>query len=300
MRELVVISGKGGTGKTSVTACFAGLARNSVICDTDVDAADLHLLLNPEVVERHDFQGGQQAVIDLEMCFQCGLCLDLCRFDAISSEFKVNPLNCEGCGVCVDHCPVQTVYLQEKICGQWFISHTRMGPLVHARLGIAEENSGKLVTRVRQEAKKLAKNDGAEMIITDGPPGVGCPVIASLGGATAVVVVSEPSLSGLHDMLRVVELAKGFRIPVMVCVNKYDLNPEQGDQIIAAAKEHDLNFLGTIPYDPLFTKAMIERQTIIEFAPDSQASQAIESIWDRMIKSPEMNVLTELVLPDET
>lgn len=296
MRELVVISGKGGTGKTSLTAAFAYLAKNKVLCDTDVDAADLHLLLNPTIQQRFDFIGGNRAVIDPDTCFRCGLCLDLCRFNAISTDFKVNPLNCEGCGVCVDLCPVQAIAFPEKVCGEWYISDTRLAPLVHARLGIAEENSGKLVTVVRKAAKDLAIKTGAELILTDGPPGVGCPVIASLGGATAIVVVTEPTISGLHDMQRVVELARGFRIPVMVCINKFDLNPEQGEQMVRTIKDQGLRLLGCIPYDPVFTEAMIKGLTVGEFAPQSEAAKTIKEIWEQILRAPEMNVITELVL----
>jgi MinD superfamily P-loop ATPase len=296
MRELVVISGKGGTGKTSLTAAFAYLAKNKVLCDTDVDAADLHLLLNPDIRKRFDFSGGHRAVIDHDSCIQCGLCLDLCRFSAIGTNYVVNPLNCEGCGVCVDLCPVNAIAFPEKICGEWYISDTRLAPMIHARLGIAEENSGKLVTVVRKAAKELAITSGAEIIITDGPPGVGCPVIASLGGATAVVVVTEPTISGLHDMKRVVQLARGFRVPVMVCINKYDLNPVQGEQMIQTIKDQGLRYLGNIPYDPSFTRAMIERKTIMEFAPRSEAAKAVENIWEQILRAPEMNVITELVI----
>ncbi len=296
MRELLVISGKGGTGKTSLTAAFAYLAENKILCDADVDAADLHLLMAPQVKKTTDFKGGNRAVIHLDQCTECSLCIDLCRFGAISPDFVVDEMDCEGCGVCYDFCPEEAIDFPEKTCGQWFISETRFGPMVHARLGIAEENSGKLVALVRQEAKKLAETSGLELIITDGPPGVGCPVIASMGGITAVAVVTEPTLSGIHDMERVIKLAETFKVPVMVCINKYDLNPEQSESIISSIKEKGLTFLGKIPYDPVFTKSMIEGKTVLEYDPGSVASKAVKEIWERILRAPEMNTITELVL----
>jgi MinD superfamily P-loop ATPase len=265
MKELVVISGKGGTGKTSLMAAFASLAKNKVLCDADVDASDLHLLTDPKIKERHDFQGGGIAVIDPDKCTQCGLCRELCRWEAISEQFEVDSIECEGCGVCVDFCPEQAIEFPLSTCGQWFISHTRFGPMVHARLGIAEENSGKLVTLIRQEAKKLAEKNKLDLIITDGPPGVGCPVIASIGGAAALLIVTEPTVSGLHDMERVAQLADHFRVPGMVCVNKFDLNVDQTQAIEKLAKEKNITVLGRIPFDPVFTKSMVQGKTIFEY-----------------------------------
>ncbi len=282
MKELVVISGKGGTGKTSLMAALAVLAENKVMCDADVDAADLHLLMAPRVQERHDFKGGGEAIIDLEKCTACGLCRELCRFDAITEDYKVDSIGCEGCGVCVDMCPEQAIAFPVKTCGEWYKSETRCGPMIHARLGIAEENSGKLVALVRQEARKLAEDQGLDLIITDGPPGIGCPVIASIGGATAVLIVAEPTVSGLHDMTRVVQLAAHFKVPVMVCVNKFDLNPEKTAAIEALAREHDLTFLGTIPYDPDFTAAMVAGQTLLEYQNDSVTAKALTSLWEKL------------------
>jgi len=289
VRELVIISGKGGTGKTSLTASFASLANNAILCDADVDAADLHLLMNPTIQQQTDFQGGNQAEIDKFKCTECGLCIDLCRFDAISPTFEVSPIDCEGCGVCVDFCPEQTINFPVKTCGQWFISDTKCGPMVHARLGIAEENSGKLVALVRQEAKKLAENQNKQLIITDGPPGIGCPVIASMGGATALLVVAEPTVSGIHDMERVIQLAFSFKIPVMICVNKFDLNVDQTEAIITFAKNHDIPFVGKIPFNPIFTKAMIQGKTVLEYDSESDAGLAVKQVWENMIKSPAMN-----------
>ena len=279
MKELVVISGKGGTGKTSLMAAFASLVENSVLCDADVDAADLHLLMDPDIKERHDFKGGGTAIIDRDRCIECGLCRDLCRWNAISEAFIVDPIECEGCGVCVDFCPETAIDFPVKTCGEWFISNTRFGPMVHARLGIAEENSGKLVTLVRQEAKKLAEKNKLDLLITDGPPGVGCPVIASVGGASAVLIVAEPTVSGLHDMERVARLAAHFKVPVMVCVNKFDLNFDQTGAIEKLAKENSMTTVGRVPFDPVFTESMVQGQTVLEYVGNSKIRSSISEIW---------------------
>jgi MinD superfamily P-loop ATPase len=280
MKELIIISGKGGTGKTSLISAFASLAQRKVLCDADVDAADLHLIMNPNIVRRADFISGHTAAIDTDRCSQCGKCLDLCRFDAISEDFKVNPIDCEGCGVCVAFCPEKAIDFPENMCGEWFCSNTRFGPMVHARLAIAAENSGKLVTLVRQESKKLANEKNLDLIFTDGPPGVGCPVIASIGGASAVLIVTEPTLSGIHDMERVVRLARHFKVPAMVCVNKFDLNLNLTREIENFAKNKNLLSVGNIPFDPIFTKAMVQGQTIFEYNGGSSAGQAVKKIWN--------------------
>jgi MinD superfamily P-loop ATPase len=285
IKELIVISGKGGTGKTSLLGAFASLATDKVLCDADVDAADLYLILEPEIRKRQDFQEGHRAVIDPNRCTECGLCRDLCRFHAISPDFKVDPIECEGCGVCVHFCPADAIDFPIKTCGELFISETRCGPMVHARLGIAEDNSGKLVTLTRREARELAKNRGLGLILTDGPPGLACPVIASIAGAAAVLIVTEPTLSGHHDMDRVVELANHFEIPASICVNKYDLNPDMTGVIEQYAKERGLPILGRIPFDPIFTKAMVQNQTIIEYDGKSQAAQALREIWQEVISN---------------
>ncbi len=281
MKELVVISGKGGTGKTSLLSAFASIVNNKVVCDADVDAADLHLIMNPTVRERHDFKSGHTALIDPERCTQCGLCRDLCRWEAISEDFVVDPIECEGCGVCYYFCPEKAIDFPLNTCGEWFLSDTRFGPMAHASLGIAEENSGKLVTLIRQEGKKLAEAHQFDLLLTDGPPGIGCPVIASLGGATAVLIVAEPTVSGRHDMERVAELAAFFKIPAMLCINKYDLNPAQGDAIETYAREKGVAVLGRIPFDPTFTRAMVQGQTIVEFDAESAGSLAAQRIWDQ-------------------
>jgi MinD superfamily P-loop ATPase len=282
MKELIIISGKGGTGKTSLMAAFASLAENKVLCDADVDAADLHLIMEPEVRKRHDFQSGNTAVIDQDKCTECGVCLEMCRWNAISNDFEVNPIECEGCGVCVYFCPEKAIDFPLNTCGEWYISDTRFGPMVHARLGIAEENSGKLVSLVRQEARKLAEEKNLALILSDGPPGVGCPVIASIGGATAVLIVTEPTVSGKHDMERVAQLADHFKVPAMICVNKFDLNLELTRDIENFAKEKGLSCLGRIPFDPIFTKAMIQAQTVFEYNTESKVGQAIKEIWENL------------------
>jgi len=289
MKELVVLSGKGGTGKTSLTAAFASIAKDSVLCDADVDAADLHLLMNPKVEKRTDFMGGNIAIIDADKCSVCGQCEERCRFDAVhlddeGEKYTIDEIDCEGCGVCVDFCPEGAIDFPEKKCGEWFISSTRFGAMVHARLGIAEENSGKLVTLVRQEARKLAEANGRELIITDGPPGVGCPVIASVGGATALLIVTEPTVSGIHDMQRVVELAAYFKVPCMVCINKYDLNADQAEAIEVFAQENGVPVVGRVPFDKQFTESMVIGETIMEFCKNNGLGTTVKQIWETIGK----------------
>lgn len=294
MREIVIISGKGGTGKTSLTAAFAALAaetNNSVLCDADVDAADLHLLMQPEVQQRTDFMGGSKAQINPELCTGCGTCRTLCRFGAITEQFEVDPIRCEGCGVCVDFCPVSAIDFPVQRCGEWYVSDTRFGAMVHARLGIAEENSGKLVSLVRKEARQLAEQRGANLILTDGPPGIGCPVIAAIGGATALVIVVEPTVSGIHDMERVIDLAAHFRVPGMVCVNKFDLNLEMTEAIEQMAQKRNIALLGRAPFDPVFTHSMVVGKTLFEYGEETTTHQRVREIWAKIINSPSMNPL---------
>lgn len=269
-------------------AAFAFLAKDKVLCDADVDAADLHLIVDPQIRERHDFESGHTALINQDKCSQCGLCRELCRWDAISEDFVVDPIACEGCGVCTYFCPEKAIDFPLNTCGEWFISNTRFGPMAHARLGIAEENSGKLVTLIRQEGKKLAEKDNLDLLITDGPPGIGCPVIASLGGATAVLIVSEPTVSGRHDMERVAELAAFFKIPAMVCVNKFDLNPDEGRAIEDFARERQIRVMGRIPFDPVFTKAMVQGKTIFEYDEHSEGAKAVKEIWNDLARTFEL------------
>ncbi len=291
MKELVILSGKGGTGKTSLTAAFAFFSKSMVLCDADVDAADLHLLMEPAVQQKSDFKGGNEAVINPDLCTQCGLCIELCRFSAISEDtFEVDPMECEGCGVCYDLCPEGAIDFPEKTCGQWYISDTRYGPMVHARLGIAEENSGRLVALVREEAKKIVQREKTELILTDGPPGIGCPVIASISQANAVLVVAEPSVSGVHDLKRVGELAEHFKIPAMVCVNKCDLNPEKTKMIRDAAEENNYTYVGEIPFDKNFIESMILKKSIIETGEKSEAGVAVRKIWENVMEHPAMKL----------
>jgi MinD superfamily P-loop ATPase len=282
MKELVVISGKGGTGKTSLLAAFASLARNKVLCDADVDAADLHLIMDPRIKEEHDFESGHTAIIDLDTCTECGLCRELCKWNAISEAFVVDPIACEGCGVCYYFCPERAIEFPVNTCGKWFISDTRFGPMAHASLGIAEENSGKLVTLIRQEGRRLAEQQHADLLLTDGPPGIGCPVIASIGGAAAVLIVAEPTVSGRHDMERVADLAAFFRVPAMVCVNKFDLNPDETEAIETFAGRKGITVVGRIPFDPVFTKAMVEGKTTIEYDGHSEGARAVRALWEQV------------------
>jgi MinD superfamily P-loop ATPase len=283
VRELVIISGKGGTGKTSLTAAFAFLAHNKIICDADVDAANLHLLTAPVIQQQFEFKGGGTAVINPEKCTECGLCQTLCRFDAIDEDFRINAIDCEGCGVCVDFCPESAIDFPVRSCGEWFISDTRLGPMVHARLGIAEENSGKLVTLIRRETKEIAEGKKLDLIITDGPPGVGCPVIAAIGGASGLLIVTEPTVSGLHDLERVAQLADHFKVPASVCVNKFDLNPEKTASIERMAEKKHMAVVGRIPFDPLFTESMVRGKILFEYQNGSNTTKAVRRVWNRLI-----------------
>jgi MinD superfamily P-loop ATPase len=284
MKELVIISGKGGTGKTSVTASFAALAKNAVLADCDVDAADLFLVLAPEVSERHDFYSGREAVVRTGDCSGCGLCAEYCRFDALrrSEEngkvvYTVDPISCEGCGVCVEFCPQKAIDFPERLCGEWMISETRLGPMVHAKLGVAAENSGKLVSTVRKESQVLSANSDRELIIVDGPPGIGCPVIASLAGANLVLVVTEPTLSGEHDMERVVQLTRHFKLPVAICVNKWDLNPEITERIEERARQVGAHVAGRIRYDRQVTQAQMQERAVVE--TEAVCADDVRAVW---------------------
>jgi MinD superfamily P-loop ATPase len=283
MKEIVVISGKGGTGKTSIAACFGHLASNHVLADCDVDAADLHILAHPEKKEQEEFLGGAKAVIDPKKCSECGECVEACRYDAITEEFKVDHVSCEGCGLCYQICPEKAISLDPMVCGNWYISQSLFGPMVHADLFPGEENSGKLVALVRNQAKVLAKKLDKSLIITDGAPGVGCPVIASVTGAHRVIVVTEPSLSGIHDMERVLELVKGFNIDAGVIINKHDVHEENSRAIDAACSETGAPLLGKIPYDKSVILSMVQGRPVTQNG-DSPAGESIRKIWDRIEK----------------
>ncbi|HPO16826.1 MAG TPA: 4Fe-4S binding protein [Candidatus Hydrogenedentes bacterium] len=332
MKELVVISGKGGTGKTSVVAAFASLAGNKVLADCDVDAADLHLILQPKTHSVHEFRSGNEAVILQEACTGCGACLVNCRFGAVKqtsgvdvewmlrasahacddcdfcvrscpnrsidmihamqesygdadrATFVIDPLSCEGCGVCVDTCPAKAIQFPERIAGEWYLSDTRHGPMVHARLGIAAENSGKLVSLVRQQARQLALEQGKDLILIDGPPGIGCPVIASITGATMVLIIAEPTLSGQHDFQRVTELAHHFQIPAYLCVNKWDINLNLTETIEKCAVQFGVQALGRIRYDKDVTKAQIQGENILEYSKNGIAAD-VRDLWQQVISA---------------
>jgi MinD superfamily P-loop ATPase len=286
MKQIVVISGKGGTGKTVITGAFAALAKNKVMADCDVDAADLHLLLAPKIIERHEFKSGATAYIDKEKCTECGKCLELCRFEAIREDFIIDPIACEGCAFCSFVCPAGAIEMKENSSGQWFISKTRFGDLVHAKLGIAEENSGKLVSLVREKAKDIAKDNNYDWIIIDGSPGIGCPVIASISGVDCALVVTEPTLSGLHDADRVINVAKHFEVPVKLLINKFDLNVDVTKRIENYCQDNGVELIGKIAFDKSVVEAMVEGKTIIEHVETETKDRIIE-IWDKLINSIE-------------
>lgn len=281
MKQIVVISGKGGTGKTVVTGSLASLAKNKVMVDCDVDAADLHLLLHPDIRERHEFRSGQSAVIDKRLCKECGKCAPLCRFAAIRPDFTIEHFSCEGCGLCARICPYGAIRMDENVAGEWFISDTKYGPFVHAKLGIAEENSGKLVAKIRQVAKELAEREGLEYVIIDGPPGIGCPVIASLSGIDCALIVTEPTLSGLHDAARVIGVAGHFNIPVKLIVNKHDLNPAMTVRIEEFARRSRVTLIGKIAFSETVVKAVVEGKTVIDY-PHSPVGDELRSIWEKL------------------
>jgi len=288
VKELVVISGKGGTGKTSIVASFAALAQSSVLADCDFDAADLYLVVDPHILRREPFTGGKRARILPDQCAACGQCKEVCRFDAVvldgpgndvvAKTFRIDPLACEGCGVCAFLCPMQAIELGAVVNGEWFISETRFGPMVHAKLGIAQENSGKLVSLVRTNAKRIAEERGLALAIIDGSPGIGCPVIASVTGASLVLVITEPTLSGLHDLERVAALTRHFGIPTLVCINKWDINPQICEQIEDWARCRGLALAGRVRYDSAVTKARIRGKTVIEYQQDGCATD-IRAVW---------------------
>jgi MinD superfamily P-loop ATPase len=289
MKELVVVSGKGGTGKTSLVGSLAALSDNKVLVDCDVDAADLHLILHNDLRTTTRFTGGKRASIIDSKCTNCGICPEYCRFDAIKDKnhigdadgegFWIDKHACDGCGVCVRHCPEEAIEFKEVISGEWYLSDTPYGPLVHARLGIAEANSGKLVSVLREKARQLADSRALDLIIVDGPPGIGCPVIASITGTGYVLVVTEPSMSAMHDMERLLQLTAHFGIPMGICINKSDINPELSDQIEKKARDSDLPVLGRIRYDEAVTKAQVNRKSVVE-SGGRTAARDIRNLWE--------------------
>lgn len=284
--EIVVISGKGGTGKTSLTASFAHLAADRIVCDLDVDAPDLHILLAPKHLRSEPFVSGHEAMIDPGRCTDCGQCAALCRFEAVREAdggYVVDPVRCEGCKVCVACCPAGAVDFLDKTCGERHVSDTRFCTLVHARLFPGEENSGRLVTLLRREARALAEEEGKSLILCDGSPGIGCPVISSLSGADLAVAVTEPTPSGAHDFARVAELCAHFRVPVALVVNKHDLNPEQTLAIEDAARARGNVVAGRIPFHPDVTAAMLARKAVTE--TDSPLAPLIRDIWTTILET---------------
>jgi MinD superfamily P-loop ATPase len=327
IRELVIVSGKGGTGKTSLTASFAVLSGEAVVADCDVDAPDLPLLLGPRIREKNEFWSGKTAVIRAADCLGCGVCLALCRYDAVrripgdggraaggassacdecefclrscpertnaliremmgaaggspGGGYEIDPVACEGCGVCVRFCPAAAIDFPDRLCGQWMVSETRVGPLVHARLTGAAENSGKLVSTVRKEARRIAEAEGRPLILADGPPGIGCPVISSVTGATEVLAVTEPTVSGEHDLDRLLALTRHFRIPTAVCLNKWDLNPEMTERIESAALRAGARPAGRVRFDPAVTAAQMRARTVVE--TEAPAAADIRAVWDAL------------------
>lgn len=288
MPEILVLSGKGGTGKTTFTASLAHLAGNGgeapIICDLDVDAPDLHLLLKPKPYATHEFHSGNEAIVNAEACTGCGECVEACRFDAL--ELKdgvavVNPFRCEGCKVCVTLCPAQAVDFPVRYCGDWYQSTCRLGSMVHAQLFPGQENSGRLVALLRQEARKIADEQNSQLIISDGPPGIGCPVISSLSGTDLAVIITEPTQSGLHDLERVVELSRHFKVPVAVVVNKHDLNPDMSREVEAYCRKQGLPLAGRLPHSPKVVEAMLAGLSISEFDPEGLGSE-LGQIWNQV------------------
>jgi len=295
MKEIVIISGKGGTGKTSIAASFAALSNgNAVMADCDVDAADLHLILKPEIGLRSEFRSGHKAVIRPESCTGCGKCAEVCRFGAVRDgttwdaypgvTYSIDPIACEGCGVCVSLCPARTIDFPEETCGEWYISTTRFGTMVHAKLGIAAENSGKLVTLIRSEAKRLAQEQIVDYVLIDGSPGIGCPVIASLTAASLALIVTEPTVSGDHDLRRIAGLTKQLRVPAMVCVNKWDINESATEKIKEFAQSQGIGFAGLVRYDKAVTEAQRKQEAVTEFCSEGVAID-IQNIWNSVIKA---------------
>jgi MinD superfamily P-loop ATPase len=298
MKQLVILSGKGGTGKTTVAAALAHLASQElplVLADADVDAANLELVLEPRKVEEHDFRSGKRAVIDEELCTACGMCHDVCRFDAIvppgeagggridrlGHSYRVDALSCEGCAACFYQCPEDAITMEEQLAGKWFRSDSRFGPLFHAHLFAGQENSGKLVTLVKRQGRELASATGAQLLLVDGPPGIGCPVISASSGVDMALLVVEPTVSGVHDLERILATTEHFGVPALVIINKADLNVKRSDDVSAFCDERGVELVGQIPYDTTVTEAMVEGRPVTAYA-DGPVSQAVRDIWSRI------------------
>jgi MinD superfamily P-loop ATPase len=285
MKQLTILSGKGGTGKTTITASLAVLARNAVLTDCDVDAPDLHMLLHPEVIKTQEFKGSKLAVIDKTKCDNCGFCREKCRFNAITEAIEVDPIACEGCGVCAAICPADAITLVERVSGYAYMSKTKYGFMAHALLSPGEANSGKLVTLVRQNARILSEKVNSDLIIIDGPPGIGCPVIASVTGVDAGLVIAEPTMSGIHDLKRALQLLEHFSVAPFVCVNMYDINKDNTEKIVNFCRENNVEVVGRIPFSPKVTEAMVNGKTIVEYFPTGKVAEEIESVWEKISSS---------------
>lgn len=284
LKQMTILSGKGGTGKTTITASFAVLAHDIVMVDCDVDAPDLHMLLHPQIMKTQEFKGPKLAVIDRTKCTECGLCQNSCRSDAINDSLQIDPFSCEGCGVCVIVCPEEAISLQERISGYAFISKTKYGPMSHARLNPGEANSGKLVTLVRHNARQIAEKEKSSLILIDGPPGIGCPVIASVSGVDVGLVVTEPTMSGIHDLKRALRLLDHFHTPPLVCINKYDINRKNSEKIVKFCEKNDVKVAGKIPFNPIMTEAMVNGKTVVEYSPESTVSHEIRRLWETLLR----------------
>ena len=279
MKEVAVVSGKGGTGKTTLTASFAALAGRIVVADCDVDAPDLHLLLDPQLISEQEFRGSKLAVIDKARCTECRVCQEACRYGAISS-LKVDPVLCEGCGVCSYVCPEDAVSLIERVSGYAYTSKTRFGPMSHAKLNAGEANSGKLVALVRKNARQLAEKENCSMILIDGPPGIGCPVIASLTGVDVAVMITEPTMSGIHDLGRALGVVNHFGAKPLVIINVYDINTKNTENIVDLCGQNNVDVMGKIPFDPTVTEAMVAGKPVVEYLPNCTASVEIRKAWN--------------------
>lgn len=284
--EIVILSGKGGTGKTSITAAFAALSEKAVFADCDVDAADLQLLLSPAVYHSENFTSGAKALIDQLKCTRCSICQELCRFNAISvirDEFIIDEYVCEGCGLCAAACPENAIRIDTFENNHINFANCRFGPIIYGKLGIAEENSGRLVSKIRQYAKEKGSAINADYIIIDGPPGIGCPAISSVTGSDLVVAVTEPTLSGWHDLSRLIDMISRFHTPVYVIINKYDLNEDMCLIMENRLKAKGIQVLGKIPYDESMIFALLEGKTICEFIPDGLMTREIKNIWNELV-----------------
>lgn len=278
MKQITVISGKGGTGKTVLTGSFAALAKNACFVDCDVDAADLHLLLKPEVKERHVFRSGLTAKIEKESCIECGECIEVCRFNAVNEDFDVDPVSCEGCTICSIVCSSDAITMEENLSGEWYVSNTKYGPFVHAKLGIAEENSGKLVMKIREAAQEIAAREKLGQIIIDGPPGIGCPVIASLSGVDLALIVTEPTIAGIHDLERIADVAGHFSIPSKVVINKYDINLDNTKAIRKICAKRNIEVVACLPFSEEVVKSIVKGVPVVEYCI-GKITEEITNVW---------------------